>query len=426
MAERMAWVERRRAEIRQRSGLVPRDNPPNEGGAGVNDPPSSVGPTSSEGFGNTHVMQPASMPQVQAWSGWPVEWATPTWGATVGLDVAMNRVSTVWTCLDKNAKAVASMPVYAIEGMKPIESPQWMTNPQPEVYTSWDEAIFQVMVAFQLGEAFLWCTSRNPDRTVRTWVMLDPSRVTVLADVPNRILLSGVDITADCLHLRYAWWPGDVRGHGPLAAAAANLCGASALETYAANLAQRGGVPWGVLTYGGGELSGSKARELQDQWVSARRSAAGAPAVLSGQLTLETLTINPKDMALLELRQFEESRLAVLLGVPPFLAGLPSGGDSLTYTNVSSLFDYHWRDGLKPIAQRVMKAISNWAMQPGQSAELDRDEYVRPSLTELAQAYSVLHSIQDEPDGRRAMSVDEIRAAQRNYGLPATAVRSVS
>jgi phage portal protein BeeE len=37
--------------------------------------------------------------------------------------------------------------------------------------------------------------------------------------------------------------------------------------------------------------------------------------------------MNPKDMALLELLTWNDSRIAVMLGVPPFLVGLPSGGD---------------------------------------------------------------------------------------------------
>lgn len=390
---------------------MPRDNPPNENGDGPNEPPQSVGPTSSEGFGNTHVMQLAGMPQVQAWSGWPVEWATPNWGGAVGIDECMSRVSTVWTCLDTNASAVASMPVYAVEGMRRVASPQWMTNPQPEVYSSWDEAIYQVMISFQMGEAILWCTSRNPDRSVRTWVMLDPRRVTIQQDVPKRYLLNGsYDITDDVLHIPYASWPGDPRGHGPLEAAATQMYGAEAMERYAANLATRGGIPWAVLTHPG-DLQSGQAADLQGQYVAARMNAAGAPAILSGGLTLQPLTINPRDMALLELRQFEESRLSILLGVPPFLAGLPSGGDSMTYANISSLFDFHWRSGLKPRAQRVMKAISNWALPPGRTAELDRDEYIRPGIVELAQAYSVLHAI--ESDGSRAITIDEIRAKER-------------
>ena len=46
------------------------------------------------------------------------------------------------------------------------------------------------------------------------------------------------------------------------------------------------------------------------------------------------------------------------MGTVPFQMGLPSGGDSMTYSNVESLFDYHWRASLRPKAQFVMRALS--------------------------------------------------------------------
>ena len=57
-------------------------------------------------------------------------------------------------------------------------------------------------------------------------------------------------------------------------------------------------------------------------------SSLGMPAVMSGGIGIETLQISPEEMALLDLSRYNDSRIAVLLGVPPFLAGLPSGGDS--------------------------------------------------------------------------------------------------
>ena len=83
------------------------------------------------------------------------------------------------------------------------------------------------------------------------------------------------------------------------------------------------------------------------------------------------------------------SRIAVLLGVPPFLLGLPSGGDSMTYSNVTSLFDYHWRAGLKPKADRVMASLAGWLTPQGHRAlEVNRsDEYVRPGPLEQAQTW---------------------------------------
>ena len=69
-------------------------------------------------------------------------------------------------------------------------------------------------------------------------------------------------------------------------------------------------------------------------------------------------------MALLELAQFTDARIAVLLGVPPFLVGLPTGGDSLTYSTTVQLLDYHWRAGLRPKATAVMAGLSPSGCSP--------------------------------------------------------------
>jgi phage portal protein BeeE len=92
-------------------------------------------------------------------------------------------------------------------------------------------------------------------------------------------------------------------------------------------------------------------------------------------------------MAMHELSQFNESRISVLLGVPPFLVGLPSGGDSMTYSNVSSLFDFHDRSYLGTAARYVMSALSYWALPRGQAVDLNRDEYSRPSFDARAGAW---------------------------------------
>ena len=83
-------------------------------------------------------------------------------------------------------------------------------------------------------------------------------------------------------------------------------------------------------------------------------------------------------MALVDLAQLTGSRIAVLLGVPPFLVGLRRGGDCMTYANVSSIFDYHWRAGLRPKAQAVMAGLSQWLLPRGTAVEVNRDAYVQP------------------------------------------------
>src|SRR5262245_50202101 len=122
-------------------GVVPRDNDPNSGGSGVNDPPISVGPTSSEGFGNTHVLWHEDLAppvEAQAWSGWPVGWHTPTWSGFGQWWHA--RPSTVMTCVDTIGRACSTFPVRAQKGNVPLEpQPTWTVNPEPALYANEEE-----------------------------------------------------------------------------------------------------------------------------------------------------------------------------------------------------------------------------------------------------------------------------------------------
>ena len=108
-------------------------------------------------------------------------------------------------------------------------------------------------------------------------------------------------------------------------------------------------------------------------FVKARMSAMGAPAVLSGGVTLQPMTFNPKDMALLELRQFSEARISTLLGVPPMLMALPSGQNTSdgAYPVAEGVYDFHWRAYLRPKAATIMEALSLWALPSTQSVEMD-------------------------------------------------------
>lgn len=397
----------------------PRDVDPNS-----NEAVGSVGPNVPAGYGDEHVMWDecgVAPPMVQAWQGWPVEWATPTWGSMAGLGEITRRVSTVFAAISKQAQIISTMPPYRTRNGKVTSQLAWMRNPEPQAYNDWIEAFEQIVFSYLgCGEVFLWATSRFKDSgKIASWVMLNPAWVTV-DFVPGsanlrRFTLGGEDITDDVLHIRYASWPGDARGHGPLEAAARAMFGAAALEQYQADLAARGGIPWGVITVPG-RLTAEQANDARNQYVTARLGARGAPAVFSGGATLSPLNVSPKDMALLELRQFDEARLAVLLGVPPFLLALPSGADSLTYQTVEGIYDYHWRSSLRTMAAKLTSAIGRWILPPGEELELNRDEYTRPAFQDRMAGYASLHGIVEVgPDGveRRAITIDEIRAAER-------------
>lgn len=365
---------------------------------------------------------PADLLQSQPWSGWPDSYATPfyesgtdNWtGFGYGRhspDGYMGRVSVVGTCVDLNTRQLASFPVYGVKNSRPVRLPSWADNPEPELYADWSEFMKTATNSLQLaGEIILYATARFADGFPSRFVTLNPSRVDIEQD-DGRIVYSidGDPLPAgDVCHIKYEAVPGRLRGISPLGWVGRNLVSASALESYATDIA-RHGVP--AVLSNPANLSSTQREDAKNNWMAARLGRPGAPAVLSGQWTYETVSLSPTDMALVDLKVFDEQRIASAFGVPPYLVGLPQA-DGPTYSNATSLFDFHWRATLRPMASSIAAALSSWALPHGTRLEFNRDEYVRPDLASRAQAYSILHSIEDS-EGRAAMTVDEVRTSER-------------
>ena len=349
------------------------------------------------------VMQPAD------WPGWPDGWETQ-WDGPSGFGAL---VDTAWTCLDLNASVLASLPIYHVQRDRIVAPTPWMIDPDPEVYSDWSEFANELFWDFQMGEAFLFAADFDRGypsrmRVIPPW-LVTPEWEDGQVGSRRTYRIGALDVTDQILHLRYRSRFDRLRGIGPLEAGGARMVAARVLSRYVTEIAETGGRPiyWLEVEK---KLTKPEADDLLEQWVESRARNLGKPAVMSGGATLGNMPIpSAKDMALVELAQFTDSRIAVMLGVPPFLAGLPSGGDSMTYSNVSSLFDFHDRSSLRPKARRVLSALSNWALPGSSRVEMNRDEYTRPAPLERAQYYTQLHSIQ-------AISPEEVRTMERLHG----------
>ena len=122
-------------------------------------------------------------------------------------------------------------------------------------------------------------------------------------------------------------------------------------------------------------------------------------------------------MALLELAQFNESRIAVLLGVPPFLVGLPSGGDSMTYSNVDVAVRL-------PLAGRAAAEgrpgdggpVGLARCRAGTTVEVNRDEYVQPGPLERAQTWQILDRHRRARPPSRSQQIERFTVAGQPTG----------
>jgi HK97 family phage portal protein len=336
-------------------------------------------------------------------------------------------------CIDKTANALATMPPYLVNAASSLAA-DWMNNPDPAQYVSWEEFCKQLVWDYMLGEAFVLATGRYstgyPARfhvVPPMYVEIDwaPSVSTDSGAGMRRYTIGAIDVTADMLHIRYQGNTIDLHGHGPLEVGAARMVAADALMQYGAKLVAGGGIPPGVLE-SQQEISPEQAQLIQAQWVARRMSTIGEPAVLDQGLQWKPTQVNPTELGLVELERYQDSRIAELLGVPPEIVGLPGSGESMTYKNMGDFFDFWWRDSLKSKAQFLMSALSGWALPRGTEIELNRDEFVQPPPLARAQTYQILFNIIDPLTGERAMSIDEIRAAERlDNSTPADVAQGV-
>ena len=390
-------------------------------------PPATVGPNVATP-GDPHGVlfegpdTPSSPPPTiwpSAWSGWPAEWWTPNWNGHV-----QQLTDTAWMAIDLNASVLMSMPPYLVDPASSLVA-DWLNNPEPETYASFEEFMKALAWDYQLGEAFVLATARYATGWPARFHVVPPWMVKVELDNGRRIYeIGNEDVTGDMLHIRYSSTVDNPHGVGPLEVGALRMVAAQVLTRYGTTLAASGGIPSSILTHPE-QLSAEQSAELQAQWVNARLSKIGEPAVLSGGITWEATQVNPRDMALIELLHFNESRIAYLLGVPAYLLGLPTpSSESLTYSNVQDIYDMHWRGYLRPKAQAMMSALSGWALPRGTRVEVNRDAYVQPGPLERAQTEQIYNAIRDE-QGNPVLSVAEIRARERFTGTPETLMDGV-
>lgn len=332
------------------------------------------------------------------WAGWPSQWQ-PTWSSGAGAGIADpvlgRKVSTVFSCVDLNSSALASMPPVITDKGRPIDPDtyEWTENPDPRLYSGWDEFVTQWAASmYTRGEAFIHATEWDYDTFLPSqFMVLNPDTVSVQfgPDGLRVYQIDGRDVFApDLLHTRYMTLAGWPNGLSPLQAASGNLRSAAALEQYGANLAEGGGIPWGVLSTDQ-RLSPRQAMLARQQYRAQRADLSGDPVVLGYGLSLDTLNLSPRDMALLDLRVFDEQRISAALGTPPWLVGLPQPS-GMTYANATSLFAFHWRR-LRPTAKRLTNALSAWCLPRGRRCSLNAGDYVQPDLAERASAYKGMH-----------------------------------
>lgn len=162
------------------------------------------------------------------------------------------------------------------------------------------------------------------------------------------------------LHLSFFNPLDDHYGFPPLEAAAQALDLHNASGAWNKALIDNAARPSGALIYGGtGSLTDDQFERLKGELEASFQGAAnaGRPLLLEGGLDWKPLSLTPKDMDFEAARSGAAREIALALGVPPLLLGIP--GDA-TYANYAEANRALWRQTVIPMARKIGDALCGW------------------------------------------------------------------
>jgi len=162
----------------------------------------------------------------------------------------------------------------------------------------------------------------------------------------------------------------------------------------------------------GVDLPADQVQNLLDRWRSSRQSTGGAVAYLSAALELDSVGFSPKDLAMVEAREFQVAEIARCTGLPGVLLGASMPG--MTYQNVQSerrgLVDL----ALQPYMSAIEQRLSMDDVTPrGTTLMFQPNDFLRATPIEEAQLLSVLLD-------REVITSDEARRRVGQPGGPLT------
>ena len=203
----------------------------------------------------------------------------------------------------------------------------------------------------------------------------------------------------------------DHYGMSPIEAASTAIDIHNAASKWNKALLDNSARPSGALVYSArdGNLTPEQYDRLKNDLDQNFQSAAnaGRPMLLEGGLDWKPLSLSPKDMDFLEAKHSAAREIALAIGVPPMLLGIP--GDN-TFSNYQEANRTFWRQTVIPLAQRAATALSMW-LSPAYGGTLS----FRPDIDTLEALSSERDALWTRINTATFLTNDEKRAAA-GYG----------
>jgi HK97 family phage portal protein len=273
------------------------------------------------------------------------------------------------------AEAAASVPLFLFDGEREVDAHPLLAllakpNPMqcgPDLLEAW---YGHLMVA---GNAYLEAVSVGG--AVRELHALRPDRMKIVPGPDGwpeayDYSVSGQTVRFEqetgapvrpILHVALFHPLNDHYGMSPLEPAAIGIDLHNAAGAWNKALLDNSACPSGALVYTAkdGQLTPEQYERLKGELEASFQGAknAGRPLLLEGGLDWKAMAFSPKDMDFIAAKHVAAREVALALGVPPMLLGIP--GDN-TYSNYAEANRSFWRQTVLPLVKRTAKVLSGW------------------------------------------------------------------
>jgi HK97 family phage portal protein len=299
-----------------------------------------------------------------------------------------------YRCMRMIAEAAASVPWLAYEGeAERSEHPllQLLTRPNP---AQSGRELFESLYGFLqvAGNAYLEAVSL--DGRIRELHALRPDRMTAIAG-PNgwpesyEYSVNGSSLRfvqegrmPPILHLKHFHPLNDYYGLSPLEAASRAIDTHNAASAWNKAMLDNAARPSGAFIYksadGLDNMTNEQHARLTELLDTSYRGMAnaGRPMILEGGLDWKEMGMSPEAMQFIDAKHMAAREIALALGVPPMLLGIP--GDN-TFANYAEANRSFWRQTVLPLVARTAEALTNW-LGDGVRLSFDADQIEALSL----------------------------------------------
>ena len=286
----------------------------------------------------------------------------------------MIRNAVVYRCIRMMAEAAASVRLEACAGREAVPDHPMLDLIDRPAHGRTRFDFFEHWYSTLLISGNVFVHAAAAGGQIRQLHLLRPDRTSVLRDGDGwpagveyqadgrRMVYDGeaVDGVDAVLHVKLFHPFEDYYGLSPVAPAASAIDIHNAAALWSKALLDNAARPSGALVYSaGGNLSGDQydrlKSELEQSFQGARN--AGRPMLLEGGLDWKAMSLSPRDMDFIEAKNSAAREIALALGVPPMLLGIP--GDN-TYANYQEANRSFWRQSVLPLVERTARSLSVW------------------------------------------------------------------